>query len=92
VLTTKCPGDEFGTSFTTLDDRLVVGAPGLENFGPALPGRVYVMDVRGQVDLIIENPTPNGRDLFDSAVAMLGANIFFGAPGDDAGGDNSGAA
>ncbi|MCL1465890.1 Calx-beta domain-containing protein [Argonema galeatum] len=38
------------------------------------------------------NPTPNNEDLFGSSVAAVGNNVLIGAPGDDTGARDAGAA
>jgi cysteine-rich repeat protein len=84
-------GDGFGRAVTSIGDRLIVGAPGFAYFA-ALPGRVFVMDARGNPILTIENPTPAPGDEFGAAVAAIGNDILVGAPFDNTAAAHAGAA
>jgi hypothetical protein len=56
-------------------------------------GRAYVLDAAtGAVLLTIENPTPAANDVFGQTVSLSGNLALVGAPGDDTGAANSGAA
>jgi cysteine-rich repeat protein len=86
-------GEFFGRSVASLGNRLVVGAPGSAIPSLAtLPGRVYVVELDGTADFVIENPTPAAGDEFGASVSVGGGNIAVGAPFDDTVAADAGAA
>ncbi|MEK7954390.1 choice-of-anchor D domain-containing protein [Luteolibacter soli] len=85
--------DHFGTSVAISGDRVVVGAPESES-GASKAGRIRLFDL-GSSDpkspvATIENPSPSADDGFGSAVAISGALVAVGTPGDDSGASNAG--
>jgi Ca2+-binding RTX toxin-like protein len=89
---TPAAGDNFGFSVAAVGNNVLVGAIG-DNTGGDNSGAAYVFD--GSTGALLRtyfNPTPAGFDSFGHSVAAVGNNVLVGAPGDNTGGDNSGAA
>ena len=89
---TPAAGDKFGTSVAISGTRVVVGAP----FDTSITsiGFAYVYDctpVCG-VPVIIPNPAVFTDDRFGHSVAISGTRVVVGAPLDDTGALNAGAA
>ncbi len=87
--------DYFGYSVDVDGDYLVVGA--LEGFRVETTGGVvYLYDISGRPPATpfaeLSNPTPAQDDDFGRAVAVAGDHVFVGAPGDDTGATDAGAA
>lgn len=85
--------DSFGYSVAGVGlDRIVVGA-WQDDAGAIDAGVAHVFDLSGSRLLTITNPTPARYDLFGAAVAAVGMDrILIGAPHDDTGATNAGAA
>ena len=88
-------GDRFGAAVGGLGSFVVVGAPGRS----AAVGEAYLYDPPTDDPLAasalvqtFRNPTPEANDQFGAAVVAVGGNVLVGAPGDDSGGPNGGAA
>lgn len=72
--------------------RLVVAAPAVGAI-PALPGRVDVFDLdSGSHERALASGTPSAGDEFGRALVGLGALVLAGAPKDDTGAADAGAA
>ncbi|NOS99064.1 MAG: hypothetical protein HOP29_00365 [Phycisphaerales bacterium] len=87
-------GDAFGSSLALHFDTAVVGAPGDDDGGVGA-GSAYVFVVSGggwsqEVKLTAADADPD--DAFGSAIAISGDRAVVGAPGDDDGGADAGAA
>ena len=83
----------LGTSLAWLGDRLLVGAP-LAVAGATECGAVFVSDAGAPLLLrrYLLAHTPRAGQKFGSAVCGDGPLVWAGAPGDDAAGDEAGAA
>lgn len=85
-------GDNFGSSVAGAGDNALIGAPN-EDFGVTNAGAAYLFDgATGTLLHTFQNPTPAGTDQFGASVAGLGNNLLVGAPLDDSGASNAGAA
>ena len=90
-------GDQFGTSVAAVGPNILVGAP-LDDTDGADAGAAYLFDGDpdspdfGRLLATLRNPTPAAGDRFGFAVAGVGAYPLVGAPGDDEGADDAGAA
>ena len=90
-------GDRFGTTVATLGtSAVIVGSPNdavSTGTGTATAGSVFVVDATSGATLLsIPNPTPKSGDKFGNAVASAGSNVLVGAPYDDTGTSDAGAA
>lgn len=87
--------DFFGISVALSGSRLVVGASGDDATGTDT-GTAYVFDLSGGPPaapaFTFANPSPAANDAFGASVAISGARVVVGAPGDDTGATNAGAA
>lgn len=86
-------GDSFGASVGISGNRVVVGAF-LAGADAANSGRVYVYDLTaeqpGTAALILHHPSAEVGALFGSSLAIDGAKVVVGAPGDDFGASGAG--
>jgi cysteine-rich repeat protein len=85
------PGDRFGTSVAISGERLVVGAPGEDAQGDEA-GAAYVFDRSGDEIAKITANDAQEYDKFGWAVSISAEAVVVGAPGEDAQGDDAGAA
>ncbi|MCS6978295.1 MAG: tandem-95 repeat protein [Gemmatales bacterium] len=88
-------GDEFGRTLVALGNALVIGAPGRDTAVGDSVGEVYLFGLDGTTASLlrtISNPTPEVGDRFGDSLAAEGARILIGAPFDDRGGLDAGAA
>jgi hypothetical protein len=85
--------DYFGISVAAVGpDRLLVGAHS-DDTGTISTGAAYLFDTNGVWLLTVTNPTPATGDRFGYAVAAAGTGqLLIGAPQDDTGGADTGAA
>ena len=86
----QTPG--FGAEVLVTNTLAIVGSP-LEGNG----GRVYIYNVStGNLVSVRDNPNPGGSgaltDRFGSSLALLGDKLLVGAPGEDLGAEDAGAA
>ena len=92
--TTPAAFDNFGYSVAAVGGNVLVGVP-YDDTGGTNVGAAYLFDgTDGALLHTFENPTPdpNGRDSFGYSVAAVGNNVLVGAPYDDTGGTDVGAA
>jgi len=83
--------DNFGNAVSLEGANVLIGVPNDDTSAPNA-GIVYLFDRSGPLLQTLLNPTPANGDNFGGVVAMTGANILIGTPGDDAGATNAGAA
>jgi hypothetical protein len=84
--------DQFGFSVAGAGSTIAVGAP-YDDTGGTDAGAVYVFDgTTGTLLLTLQKTIPVAGDLFGYAVAAVGSNVLVGAPNDDTGASNAGAA
>ena len=89
---TPAASDSFGSSVAISGDIVVVGAPG-DDTGATDAGSAYIFDaVTGDLLWTLNNPTPEAGDQFGYSVAVSGNTVVVGAPYDDTGVTDSGAA
>ena len=89
---TPASRDQFGTAVAALDDDILVGAP-LDDTGARDAGAVYLFDGEtGRLLQTFQKPSPRVSDQFGASVATLKDRLLVGAPGDDTGFSNAGAA
>ncbi|MGI8906936.1 MAG: hypothetical protein ACR2IE_10645 [Candidatus Sumerlaeaceae bacterium] len=83
------PGARFGAALAASKRLLAVGAP-----GELTSGAVYLYNLStGAAPVRFDNPSPDTGDLFGTSVAFVGKSyLLVGAPGDDFGGVDAGAA
>ncbi|HYT25766.1 MAG TPA: hypothetical protein VEP73_04695, partial [Actinomycetota bacterium] len=92
VKPTPRAGDRFGASIAVTAAGLLVGAPSDGEVAPA-GGAAYLFDLEtGELRGVIRKEGARPEDLFGTAVAGFGAHVLLGAPGDDAGLVDGGAA
>src|SRR5437763_503054 len=92
VKPTPRAGDRFGASIAVTAAGLLVGAPSDGEVAPA-GGAAYLLDLEtGELRGVIRKEGARPEDLFGTAVAGFGAHVLLGAPGDDAGLVDGGAA
>lgn len=85
-------GDAFGFAVAAVGNNVLVGAPYADT-GAVDAGAAYLINgTTGALLQSLVNPTPVSLDQFGNAVAALGGNPVVGAPGDDTGGADAGAA
>jgi len=83
----------FGYSVAIDGNLAVVGEPYATVGGVASVGRAYVFDItNGALLAALSNPTPAAHDDFGCSVAVWGTTVVVGAPFDDTGAINAGAA
>jgi FG-GAP repeat len=82
----------FGSSVTGVGaDKVIVA----DSYGPntVYAGQAYLFDVQGRILTTYTNPAPNVDDFFGACVIAVGSDkVLIGAPGDDSGAIDSGAA
>jgi len=85
--------DDFGYAVSALgNDLVIIGARG-DSKGAAHAGVVYLFTHDGVLSTTITNPTPVSFDYFGTAVAAAGPDrILVGAPSDNTGAEDAGAA
>ena len=87
--------DNFGSAISLDGSNLVVGSY-LDDQGGTDSGRVHLFDLSSGTPsvptLVIENPTPVNNDFFGRSVAIYGARLVVGAPGDNTGASDAGSA
>lgn len=90
---TPAVSDEFGSSVAALGtDQVLIGAP-RDNIGAADAGVAYLFSITGSLLATFTNPAPATSDVFGAAIAAVGDDrVLIGAPGDDTGATNAGAA
>jgi len=85
-------GDQFGISVAGFGNKVVVGA-WLDDSGATDAGAAYLFDgLTGELLLTLLNPTPDIDERFGRSVAVVGDNILVGAPRDNTGATDAGAA
>lgn len=87
-------GNQFGRSVSISGDTLVVGAPG-ENGGGTGAGAAYVFVRNGNTwsqHAFLKASNVEAGDVFGAAVSISENTVMVGAPGEDDGGINAGAA
>lgn len=94
---TPAVGNYFGISVSSSGNNVLIGASGnLDSTGLGNRGAAYLFDgVTGNLLQTFLNPTlptPGISDGFGYSVSISGNNVLIGAPGDDLGFENSGAA
>ncbi len=78
-------GAQLGFSVAMDGGLTIVGAP-LDDTGASNSGVVKVFDTAsGALLHLLTNPSPSGEDRFGTAVAISGARVVIGAPGDNTG-------
>ena len=83
----------LGPSLALDGDLLVVGAPDQDVDAIQNAGAAYVFDLRSGAFLsILTKPGTQAGDDFGASVALSGSRVVVGAPGDDTGAINTGAA
>lgn len=90
---TPATSDYFGFSLAAVgEDRVLIGAYS-DNTGANDAGAAYLFDTNGALLLTLTNPTPAATDNFGYSVAAAGPDrVLIGAPQDDTGALNAGAA
>ncbi len=90
------PGDRFGHAVATyFGKQFLIGAPHAISVitGATWSGMAYLFEpFSSNAPQVFFSPNPRHEDLFGWSVAFAGTNILIGAPGDDSGADNAGAA
>src|SRR5207253_1264181 len=85
-------GDRFGASIAVTQAGVLVGAPSDSELAAA-GGAAYQFDLQtGELRGVLRKDEPRAGNLFGTAVAAVGARVLIGAPGDDSGLVDSGAA
>jgi cysteine-rich repeat protein len=85
-------GDHFGAAAVALGGSVVVGAPD-DDAGAPDAGTAFVLTAAtGALTQTLLNPGPAAGDRFGAALAVSGGAIVVGAPGDDTGATDAGAA
>ena len=87
------PGDGFGGSIATLDNRVFIGAH-LDDTAATDAGAVYAFQLDGsnwKLGPGFFKHTPRANDYFGCSLAVVGDNLLVGARGDDAHGTDAGA-
>lgn len=88
---TPATSDEFGNTVAASADNLLVGA----HFADELAiddGAVYLFDKAANLLHTYRNPSPDDFDQFGANVALVGDKVLIGAPFEDTGATNAGAA
>ena len=87
--------DLFGHSVSISGTRVVVGAP-KDDTGATDAGSAYVYDLSSGTPTVpvatLNNPEPATGDAFGSSVSISGTRVVVGAPSDDTGAPDAGAA
>jgi cysteine-rich repeat protein len=86
------PGDRFGATVALTERGALIAAP-TDRREVEAGGAVYLVDVETGAPLqVFQKEHPEPRDLFGSALAAAGDGLLIGAPFDDSGLVNGGAA
>ncbi len=90
---TPAPGDRFGLSVAPLGStHVLIGANG-DDTGASDAGAAYLFNLSGALLTSFTNPAPAPDDAFGRSLAAMGAdNVLIGAPSEDSGAVNAGAA
>src|SRR5713101_5131408 len=89
---TPVAGDQLGFAVAGLGSNVLVGVPN-DDTGGIDAGAVYLFhSTTGAVVQIFQKPTPAAGDQFGYSIAAVGSNVLVGAPNDDTGGTDAGAA
>ena len=89
---TPADSDYFGRSVADVGSNVLVGADG-DDTGASNAGAAYLFNgSTGALLRTFQNPTPAVNDYFGTSVAAVGNNVLVGAPNDDTGAANAGAA
>jgi hypothetical protein len=90
---TPAAGDNFGYSLAAVGtDRVLIGAE-CDNTGISYAGAAYLFSTNGMLLTTFTNPTPAAGDVFGYSVAAVGTDrVLIGAPYDDTGISDAGAA
>ena len=72
-------GDQFGYAVTSLESKIVVGAPNAFSNGIQC-GKVYLFDLQGRLLQTITDPDPHKQDLFGYSLAASQDRIIVGSP------------
>ncbi len=89
---TRAANDWFGVSLAAVGSQVVVGAF-LDDTGAIDAGAAYVFDAAtGALSRTLQKPKPAAGDQFGVSVAAVGVNVLIGAPYDDTGKTDAGAA
>lgn len=93
TLTSPAPvaNDYFGWTLAAVGNKILIGAYG-DDTGADSAGAAYLFDQTGALLQSYFNPTPAADDRFGFSVAALGENVLIGAPRDDTGAADAGAA
>lgn len=83
--------DYFGTSVAVSNTRIIVGAPGVDDYGNA-SGAAYIYDTSALTEDKIFAPDIANTDNFGKVVALSGNNALVSSINDDDNGPNSGSA
>jgi hypothetical protein len=85
--------DNFGISLAAVGSDQVLIAAYNDNTGAFHAGAVYLFSAGGALLTTFTNPTPANNDNFGYSVAAVGSgNVLIGAPNDDTGATDAGAA
>ena len=83
--------DYFGYSVAISGNYTIVGAYGEDDAGGTQSGKAYIFNVTtGALVHTLNNPSPNGSDIFGWSVAISGNYVIVGTPGDATGATGSG--
>ncbi len=83
--------DYFGTSVAVSNTRIIVGAPGVDDYGNG-SGAAYIYDTTALTEDKIFAPDIADNDNFGKVVALSGNNALVSSINDDDNGPNSGSA
>jgi RNA polymerase sigma factor (sigma-70 family) len=83
--------DWFGRPIAMVGDNILIGACG-DDVGANDAGAAYLFDSNGTLLQTFHSATPAAGDYFGMAIATLGSKILIGAPGEDVGATDAGAA
>jgi FG-GAP repeat len=84
--------DFFGSSVALLGNSVLIGAPQIDTQG-ADTGAAFLFDATsGNLLQTFLNPSPVSSDFFGAAVTLFGDRALIGAPQEDSGGVDTGAA
>jgi len=89
---TPASNDWFGYSVAAVGSNVLVGAP-YDSTGASHTGAAYLFNsASGALLRTFLNPTPAASDYFGASVAAVGNNVLVGAPNDNTGATDAGAA
>jgi RNA polymerase sigma factor (sigma-70 family) len=83
--------DWFGRPIAVVGDNILIGACG-DDVGANDAGAAYLFDSNGTLVQTFHSATPAAGDYFGMAITALGSKILVGAPGEDVGATDAGAA